>query len=180
MYRLHPTAGVLIDATGEHIQPLKSDARWLAYRRWLKAGGVPLPAIPDDPPTPYHDKDADGEWVPNLARAREAVASAWNLWRDAALVAGVDHGGHVFHSDDRFIGEAQLLLSGYERGLITGPSAIRTRDNTVVMLDEGQIQALLLAVGHYRQTVYAQSWAGKDALPAMTALEDILAAWPPG
>lgn len=178
MYRLHPTAGVLIEATGEHIKPLKSDARWLAYRDWLKAGGEPLPAVPDDPPTPWHDK-IGGAWVPNLGRARDAMASAWNLWRDAALVAGVDHAGHTYHSDDRFLGEAQLLLSGYERGLITAPSAIRTRDNAVVGLGEGEIQQLLLVIGQYRQTVYAQSWAGKDALAELQTLEEILEGGPP-
>lgn len=178
MYRLHPHAGVLIDATGEHIPPLKSDPRWNEYRDWLKAGGEPLPAIPDDPPTPYHDRIGD-TWAPNLDRARDAMAGAWNLWRDAALEAGVTHADHVFHSDDRFIGEAQLLLSGYERGLITTPSAIRTRDNAIVMMAEAQIQLLLLVIGHYRQTVYAQSWAGKDALAAMGTLEAILAGGPP-
>lgn len=59
MYRLHHLLGVILVATGEHIRPLRSSAKWRAYLLWIKAGNVPLPAII---PTP----DPDPSGVPQV------------------------------------------------------------------------------------------------------------------
>ena len=137
---------------------------------------VPFPAKP----SPHHDWDwTTKSWLPNLDAAREAQRQAWNAWRDRELVAGFSHNGHVFHSDDTFIGELQLLLKGYEREYITGTSAIRTRGNAVLQMTNAEIETLLLLIGLHRQVIYAQSWAGKDALASLTTLEDIMAGGPP-
>jgi hypothetical protein len=137
---------------------------------------VPFPAKP----SPHHDWDwATKSWLPNLDVAREAQRQAWNAWRDRELVAGFSHNGHVFHSDDTFIGELQLLLKGYEREYITSTSAIRTRGNAVLQMTNAEIETLLLLIGLHRQVIYAQSWAGKDALADLTTLEDIMAGGPP-
>ena len=137
---------------------------------------VPFPAKP----SPHHDWDwATKSWLPNLNAARESQRQAWNAWRDRELVAGYSHNGHVFHSDDTFIGELQLLLKGYEREYITGTSAIRTRGNAVLQMTHAEIESLLLLIGLHRQVIYAQSWAGKDALEDLTMLEDIMAGGPP-
>lgn len=137
---------------------------------------VPFPAKP----SPHHDWDwATKSWLPNLDVAREAQRQAWNAWRDRELVAGYSHNGHVFHSDDTFIGELQLLLKGYEREYITSTSAIRTRGNAVLQMTNAEIETLLLLIGLHRQVIYAQSWAGKDALADLTTLEDIMAGGPP-
>ena len=131
-------------------------------------------------PSPHHEWDwPTKSWLPNLDAAREAQRQAWNAWRDRELIAGYTHNGHVFHSDDAFIGELQLLLKGYERGHLTGTSAIRTRDNGVLQLAHIEIEGLLLLIGLHRQAVYAQSWAGKDALAGLTTLESIMAGGPP-
>ena len=137
---------------------------------------VPFPAKP----SPHHDWDwATKSWLPNLDAARESQRQAWNAWRDRELVAGYSHNGHVFHSDDTFIGELQLILEGYERGYLTGTSAIRTRGNAVLQMTHAEIESLLLLIGLHRQVIYAQSWAGKDALADLTTLEDIMAGGPP-
>ena len=137
---------------------------------------VPFPAKP----SPHHDWDwATKSWLPNLDAARESQRQAWNIWRDRELVAGYSHNGHVFHSDDTFIGELQLLLKGYEREYITSTSAIRTRGNAVLQMTNAEIETLLLLIGLHRQVIYAQSWAGKDALADLTTLEDIMAGGPP-
>ena len=137
---------------------------------------VPFPAKP----SPHHDWAwATKSWLPNLNAARESQRQAWNAWRDRELVAGYSHNGHVFHSDDTFIGELQLLLKGYEREYITGTSAIRTRGNAVLQMTHAEIESLLLLIGLHRQVIYAQSWAGKDALEDLTMLEDIMAGGPP-
>ena len=137
---------------------------------------VPIPPQPSS----GHDFDwASKTWVPNLDAAREAQRQAWNAWRDRELVAGYSHNGHVFHSDDTCIGELQLLLKGYEREYITGTSAIRTRGNAVLQMTNAEIETLLLLIGLHRQAIYAQSWAGKDALAGLTTLEDIMVGGPP-
>ena len=131
-------------------------------------------------PSPHHEWDwTTKSWLPNLDAAREAQGQAWNIWRDRKLVAGYANNGHVFHSDDTFIGELQLLLKGYERGHITGTSAIRTRDNGTLQMTHAEIEGLLLMIGLHRQAIYAQSWVGKDALASLTTLEDIMAGGPP-
>ena len=136
----------------------------------------PLP----ERPSPHHEWDwPTKSWLPNLDAARESQRQAWNAWRDRELIAGYTHNGHIFHSDDTFIGELQLLLKGYERGHITGTSAIRTRDNSMLQMTHAEIESLLLLIGLHRQAIYAQSWTGKDALAGLTTLEDIMAGGPP-
>ena len=131
-------------------------------------------------PSPHHEWDwTTKSWLPNLDAARESQRQAWNTWRDRELVAGYPHNGHVFHSDDRFMAELQLILKGYERGHLTGTSAIRTRDNGTLQMTHAEVESLLLMIGLHRQAIYAQSWVGKDALASLTTLEDIMAGGPP-
>ena len=131
-------------------------------------------------PSPYHEWDwPTKSWLPNLDAARESQRQAWNAWRDRELVAGYPHNGHVFHSDDRFMAELQLILKGYERGRLTGTSAIRTRDNGTLQMTHAEIEGLLLMIGLHRQAIYQQSWVGKDALAGLATLEDIVAGGPP-
>lgn len=81
MYRLHHTLGVIITATGEHVRPIKSDARWRDYLVWVKQGNAPLPAIQ---PEPEPEPDP-GPGVPHevtMRQARLALYSAGLL--DAA------------------------------------------------------------------------------------------------
>ena len=131
-------------------------------------------------PSPHHEWDwTTKSWLPNLDVARESQRQAWNAWRDRELVVGYPHNGHIFHSDDRFMAELQLLLKGYERGHLTGTSAIRTRDNAVLQMSAAEIESLLLLIGLHRQVIYQQSWVGKDALAGLTTLEDIVAGGPP-
>ena len=144
---------------------------------YVQAGElVPFPAKP----APHHKWDwPTKSWLPNLDAAREAQRQAWNAWRDRELIAGYTHNGHVFHSDDRFMAELQLILKGYERGHLTGTSAIRTRDNGTLQMAHAEVESLLLLIGLHRQAIYAQSWAGKDALAGLTTLESIMAGGPP-
>ena len=107
-------------------------------------------------PSPHHEWDwPTKSWLPNLDAAREAQRQAWNAWRDRELIAGYTHNGRVFHSDDTFIGELQLLLKGYERGVLTGTSAIRTRDNGTLQMTHAEVESLLLLIGLHRQVIYA-------------------------
>ena len=144
---------------------------------YLEAG---TPKTIPTPPSPHHNWDwTTKSWLPNLDVARESQRHAWNAWRDRELIAGYTHNGHVFHSDDRFIAELQLILKGYEQGYTTGTSTIRTRDNGTLHMTHAEVEGLLLLIGLHRQAIYAQSWAGKDALGGLATLEDIVANGPP-
>ena len=137
---------------------------------------IPFPAKP----SPHHEWDwTTKSWLPNLDAARESQRQAWNVWRDRELVAGYVHEGHRFHTNDGFIGELHLILKGYEEGLITGTSSVRTMTNEVLQKTGAEIKTLLLILGLHRQAIYQQSWAGKDALAGLTTLEDIVAGGPP-
>lgn len=142
----------------------------------------PKPGVEGNPlqPSPFHRWDwVVRAFVPNLDAARESQRQAWNAWRDRELIAGYAYNGHVFHSDDRFMAELQLILKGYERGHLTGTSAIRTLDNGTLQMTHAEIEGLLLLIGLHRQAIYQQSWVGKDALAGLTTLEDIVAGGPP-
>lgn len=80
MYRLHHLTGVINTVTGDHIPPIKSDPRWIAYQQWIKAGNVPEPAEippPDPDPEPV---------VPRQVTMRQARLALL----DAGLLSGVD------------------------------------------------------------------------------------------
>ena len=155
------------------------DVGVVAPEETFRVGEGLFEAIPPQP-SPHHDWDwPTKSWLPNLDAAREAQRQAWNAWRDRELVAGYPHNGHVFHSDDRFMAELQLILKGYERGHLTGTFAIRTRDNGTLQMAHAEVESLLLLIGLHRQAIYAQSWVGKDALAGLTTLEGIVAGGPP-
>lgn len=118
-------------------------------------------------------------WLPNLDAAREAQREAWNVWRDRELVGGYSHNGQVYDSDDKFMTELHIILTGYGRGYLTGTSAIRTRDNVTLQMTHAQIEELLVLIGLHRQGIYSQSWAGKDALADLNSIESIMNAGPP-
>lgn len=167
---------------GQSSMPWEPTITGLADYSWVTVdggGGRLLHSAPAKP-SPHHEWDwATKSWLPNLDAARESQRQAWNAWRDRELVAGYPHNGHIFHSDDRFMAELQLILKGYERGHLTGTSAIRTRDNGTLQMTHAEIEGLLLLIGLHRQAIYQQSWVGKDALAGLNTLEDIVAGGPP-
>lgn len=143
-----PTDAVEI-TTAEHAALINGQST--GKRIVADSNGYPMLA---DPPPP----------TPEQVRAT-AVADIEQR-RDDALRAGVVLDGTRYHSDDRFLTELLGMLMGYQAGVYapTDLQGIRTMDNTVVQLYVQQITALASAVGAHRRTVYAQSWAEKDAL----------------
>lgn len=141
------------------------------------SGGEMIP-FPERP-SAFHEWDWGGmAWAPNLEAARERVRSTWNKHREAQLSAGVLFDGAIYHADDRFMGELQMLVTGFAKGVITEPVAIRRKDNVTVMMSAAQIEALMLTAGIYRQQVYAASWTAKDQLAGKATIEEILALLP--
>lgn len=106
------------------------------------------------------------QWMPPepVPPTREQQVADIEARRDAALAAGVEHDGTLYHADSTFLTEMLGRVMGYQVGVYVGPQPVRTKRNTIVMLDQVQHVALAAAVGAHRQAVYAQSWAEKDAL----------------
>ena len=160
-----------------HLRVLESNLQEVVETGYIKNGTIKTSL---KSPSNFHTWDNDLEiWLPDLDAARESQRQAWTSWRDRELVAGYVHEGHRFHTDDGFMGELHLLLKGYEEGLITGTSSIRTMTNEVLQKTGAEIKTLLLILGLHRQAIYQQSWVGKDALTSLTTLEDIIAGGPP-
>lgn len=101
---------------------------------------------------------------PTLEETNAQLVLEINQQRDADLVAGVEHGGKLYHTDDRFLTELLGMILGYQAGVYTGTQDIRTRGNEIIAMNAAQIVALASAVGARRRAVYAASWAAKDAL----------------
>lgn len=91
--------------------------------------------------------------------------AAINDDRDRELDAGIDVGGVLYYSDETFLLELVAMITGYELGLLSGTQAIRAMDNSIHQLDQAQLVQLGGLIGARRQTIYAASWAAKDALP---------------
>lgn len=86
--------------------------------------------------------------------------------RDAALAAGFTHAGQLFHCDPTFQSQVQAFLLAWQAGMLA-PSAsisIRRKDNVTVQMTQTEVAALAGAMMGHVQTIYAQSWAAKDAL----------------
>lgn len=130
-------------------------------------------------PSEFHAWDHDGHtWVEDPDSARRHVRAEWNRHVAMQLAAGTVFSGWPAHSDDTFMGELQLLITALDKGVLTGPQAIRGKDNVTRMLTQPELEALALTAGAHRQAVYAASWAAKDQLGSKTAVAEILALLP--
>lgn len=132
----------------------------------------------DLPPRPAQHYRWDGPaatWVEDIALAKEIMRDRWNVWRDRELVAGFNG----YHSDETFMQELLLASYGYAKGLLTGAIDVRMLDNSITSLPLADVDLLLLQLGQRKQTIYAQSWAGKDAAQAATTVDAVLACVPP-
>lgn len=86
--------------------------------------------------------------------------------RDAAINAGYSFNGQLFHADALFQTQIQAFLLAWATGLLapTATVSIRRKDNVTVQMGQAEVSALAAGLMQFVQTVYAQSWASKDAL----------------
>lgn len=159
-YRLHPASGVIVIATGEHVQPGAQDEGWQAYRAWVKAGNLPATAEP--------------ALVP-LAELRDRLRSRINQHRDRLLAAPIAADAARFDADAASREAAADLLQRIARGdgLPAGWAGWRDADNVMrwAALDAAgvalRLRALLRAIGDRRQALLAAGWAKKDEVEAL-------------
>ena len=98
---------------------------------------------------------------------RLVKVAAIDLARDAAINAGCTFGGALYHADALFQSQLQAFILAWAAGILP-PAAtvnIRRKDNVTVQMGQAQVAALAGTLMGFVQTVYAQSWAAKDALP---------------
>lgn len=136
-------------------------------------GWIPFTASPEDTESlgkEIYAKAVSGEYgpvapyvAPPVSREQQVVAI--EAERDATIAAGVLHFGTLYHADDTFLTEMLGRIMGYQAGVYSGSLPVRTKENTIVLLDQAQHVALAAAVGAHRQAAYSKSWADKDALP---------------
>jgi hypothetical protein len=91
--------------------------------------------------------------------------------RDEQLNAGVMFANNLYYSDSEFQTQLQAFLLAWNQGLLdsTATVAIRRPDGTIVQMGRNDVLQLAGAVLQYVQTVYAESWAAKDAVTADVA-----------
>lgn len=165
--------GFIRNADGKRIT--NRDPEWPAVLAWIAGGGIPdtQPVRPSE----FHDWNGSA-WVENLDRAREYVRTKRTAHVDTVIQAGATVNGKLYHADDRFISELQLLMKGLDRGLIPEPVSIRRKDNVTEQFTALELETLALSVGVHRQIAYQMSWQAKDALAGKTTLAEILALLP--
>jgi len=86
--------------------------------------------------------------------------------RDLKLRSGFPWNGMTFHCDPTFQSQLQAFLLAWQVGMLapTATVAIRRHDNVTVQMTRAEVAALAGALMAYVQSVYAESWAAKDAL----------------
>lgn len=179
MYRFHPTNGVILVSTGEHIPAIKSDQRWRDYKTWTKAGNTALPAEP---------------FLEPLASVLERVNSKINQERFRRHEFPITHSGTLFDADadarENITGTISRLMRG--DGLPANWVGWRANDNSMHWAELAaedvltQLRALSTAIEDRKQNLLITAWvkkAGTEALyeandRAGLEIYDVQAGWP--
>ncbi|AUN95867.1 DUF4376 domain-containing protein [Pseudazoarcus pumilus] len=155
MYRLHPKRGVILLSTGKHIPPHRSDARWRAYQKWVKDGGVPEAADVDLEP---------------LERLHDRTRSRINIERDRREQGGFPFGGKIIDSNVasaiRIAGAASAAQASLARGQ-PFTVAWTCADNTVLTLDAAGVIGMLAALATHSDALHQHARSLKAQADAM-------------
>lgn len=100
MYKL-TEGGVIRLSDNANIPAAEGNQDWREYQRWLAVGNTPAP-----------DRTLDEAKERALVRMQRA--------RDAAMDAGFEFQGYVYHSDKDAIRDVQMALSGAQMAIADG------------------------------------------------------------
>lgn len=114
--------------------------------------------------------DAEAEAIRSAsipAPAKEQLIAAIDKQRDDALTAGFTYNGHLYHCDPTFQAQVTSYITGFAVGLIPPAASvpIRRKDNTSTTMTQAELLPFSGALMQHVQSIYAASWAAKDALP---------------
>lgn len=140
-----------------------------------QGGGNPFPvALPlvwrdcADDVTTAHRWNGNAFALPQVpAPTRTELILQIERVRDEALRAGVSWNGRTWHTDPTFQQHITGIVGAFTATILPEGAtvAIRAQDNTIHNLNVVQCKQLAGAVMTKVQTVWAESWAAKDALP---------------
>lgn len=159
-YRLHPSRGVILLPSGEHIAPHRSDPRWLAYLLWVKQGGIPEPA---------------SVAVEPIERLHDRVRSRINIERDRREQGGFPFGGKVIDSNVasaiRIAGAAAAANAALALGQ---PFSVAwtCADNAVLALDAVGVVGMLAALAAHSDAMHQHARALKAHADSLLAAGD--------
>lgn len=111
-----------------------------------------------------------------LAESKAAKKRRIEAERDAACVANVTVGDHVWQADKRsqeLLGQAISLA---QVGLPLPPVWRDADNNDVPITSIADLLAIAGAIAHQTQTAYATAWARKAAVDAAATIEEVEAA----
>lgn len=100
MYKRTAT-GVMRLSDGAHLAADMRNPGWREYQAWLAAGNTPEPEF-------------------TLDEAKERALARIQRARDAAMDAGFEFQGYVYHSDKDAIRDVQMALSGAQMAIADG------------------------------------------------------------
>lgn len=102
--------------------------------------------------------------TPERIRA-EQIAEIDRIKNDK-LRGGFVHGGATYPCDGIFQQQITAFVVAWDAGVlpIDATVSIRTYDDRIVLLGYADVKALAAALLTYVQSIYAESWAAKDAL----------------
>jgi hypothetical protein len=124
-------------------------------------------ALSDLPGTlqPLSDEAA----APALSSLKAAKKIEINVWRRAAIGAGVSFGGHTYDSDEASRANLAGALSAFQAGVpVPAGFTWRTSDNQDVAMDLPTLAGLAGAMIDHVDAQYRHSWALKAQVDAAT------------
>lgn len=158
MYKRTAT-GVMRLSDGAHLAADMRNPGWREYQAWLAAGNTPEPEF-------------------TLDEAKERALARIQRERDAAMEAGFEFDGHVYHSDKDAIRDVQMALNGAQMATKPVPQSIpwklKVREGTKTHhpLDLAQLGALFEALTENMLTIYGREEARMaQILAALTVAE---------
>lgn len=113
-------------------------------------------------------------WIPDVEKARQLFSQRWTQFCERKFQEGFTFQGEHYQADDRLALEVLSAVA-----LNAAFFDIRRKDNLMQRFDSVTLQAFSQVLAAFRQSVFTQVFAGKDAIQTATTLEDILALEPP-
>lgn len=152
--------GVVRLADGAFVPPDTRNVDWREYQSWLANGNTPEP-----------------EW--SLVESKDRALLRIKAARDAAMEAGFEFEGHVYHSDKDSIRDVQMALNGAQMTTRPVPESIgwklKVREGTKTHhpLTLAKLGALFEALTENMLTIYGREEARMAQILAAATAEEV-------
>lgn len=149
----------------------------------LEPGVFLLPGGAVDAPAPVMSEGKRAKWIgtsfvienipeppqpipPTVEEIKQQQRRDIDAQRDAALTAGCLHKGKLYPFDDVMIAAVTGRIVRWREGRIPVDAKlpVRLKDNSIELLSRDEHLDLADALSDHGESIYATSWAAKDAL----------------